>query len=181
MLMRTPNEEHSSLEYAALGLIRKGVTYGYEIFKQISDQKGLGQIWQTKPGNLYALLGKMVSSGWLVSLVKSEGNRPPRKEFSLTPEGEKAFEAWCSSTVKHPREMRQDFLARWYFVRDNPQVSSELIRDQLEECSAWEAGLLSKEQEVEATAWFESNIYQFRINQIRGIKNWLNQLQRGEI
>jgi DNA-binding PadR family transcriptional regulator len=179
--MRIPNADHSSLEYAVMGLIRSGVTYGYEIFKQISDPKGLGQIWQTKPGNLYALLGKMVSSGWLTSSVMSEGNRPPRKEFSLTPEGEKAFEAWCSSTVKHPREMRQDFLARWYFVRDNPKASAELIRDQLDECSAWESGLLSKEQGVEATAWFESNIYQFRINQIQGIKNWLLQLQRGEI
>jgi DNA-binding PadR family transcriptional regulator len=179
--MRIPNDDHSSLEYAALGLIRKGVTYGYEIFKQISDPKGLGQIWQSKPGNLYALLGKMVSSGWLVSLVKSEGNRPPRKEYSLTPEGENAFKTWCSSTVKHPREMRQDFLARWYFVRANPRVSSELIREQLAECSAWETGLLSKAQEVEDSAWFESIIYQFRINQIQGIKNWLIQLQRGEI
>jgi len=178
--MRTPNTDHSSLEYAVMGLIRKGITYGYEIFKQISDLKGLGQIWQTKPGNLYALLGKLVSSGWLISSVKSGSNRPPRKEFSLTPEGKNAFEVWCSSAVEHPRGMRQDFLARWYFVRDNPQESAKLLHGQLEECSAWESGLLSKEQEVEDSAWFESNIYQFRINQIRGIKNWLNQLQRGE-
>jgi hypothetical protein len=99
----------------------------------------------------------------------------------LTPEGEKAFVAWCSSIVKHPREMRQDFLARWYFVREKPKVSAKLIREQLAECSAWESGLLSKEQEVEDSAWFEANIYQFRISQIQGIKNWLLQLQRGEI
>ena len=178
--MRIPNDEHSSLEYVALGLIRSGVTYGYEIYKQISDQKGLGQIWQTKPGNLYALLGKMASTGWLTPSVNSEGNRPPKKEFSLTPEGKKVFEEWCSSIVKHPRQMRQDFLARWYFIRDDVQASTALIRKQLEECSAWEAGLLTKEQDVNDSEWFESNIYQFRINQIRGIKNWLIQLERGE-
>lgn len=179
--MRTPNDEHSSLEYAALGLIRRGVTYGYEIFKQISDPKGLGQIWQSKPGNLYALLGKMISAGWLISSVNSEGNRPPRKEYTLTSEGEKAFNAWCSRTVKHPREMRQDFLARWFFARENPILSSKLICEQMEECSTWESGLLSKELEVEDSTWFEANIYQFRINQVQGIKNWLIQLQRGEI
>ena len=164
-----------------MGLIRSGVTYGYEIYKRISDKKGLGQVWLTKPGNLYALLGKMVSSGWLTSSVISEGNRPPRKEYSLTPDGEKAFEDWCSSTVKHPREMRQDFLVRWFFVRLDPRISSKLIRDQLAECSAWEKGLLTKEQGIEDSAWFESSIYHFRINQIRGIKNWLIQLQRGEL
>lgn len=179
--MRIPSDKHTSLEYAALGLIKGGISYGYEIFKHISDPKGLGQIWQSKPGNLYALLGKMVSAGWLTSSVKTESDRLPRKEFSLTPEGEIAFNSWCSSPVKHPREMRQDFLARWFFIRDNPNVSAELVNNQLVECSVWETGLLAKNRGVSHSHWFERNIYQFRINQIKGIKNWLLELRKEEI
>ena len=178
--MRTPKQEHSSLEYASLGLIRNGVCYGYEIFKQMSDTKGLGQVWLIKPANLYAILSKMEAANWLKAKVTSAGNRPPRKEYSLTSEGERIFEEWCFSIAKHPREMRQDFLVRWYFIRGDKKKSEKLIQDQIGECNLWEAGLHSKKSEVGASDWFESTLYQFRINQIRGIKTWLEQLQRGE-
>jgi DNA-binding PadR family transcriptional regulator len=179
--MRIQKKDHNSLEYAVMGLIRHGVTYGYEILKHVSDKKGLGQIWATKSGNLYALLGKLEATGWLTSSVTTAGNRPPRKDYALTLEGEKAFVDWCSSVVTHPREMRQDFLVKWFFIRSDLGMSSKLIRDQLTECSNWERGLFAKEEKMENSDLFGSTTHKFRINQIRGIKTWLIRLQKGEL
>lgn len=106
-----------SLEYVLLGMLAQQPRHGYELHKELSNLEGLGLVWRIKQAQLYALLDKLESQGYLSSRTITTESHPPRKEFHLTQAGHKAFEAWMLSPVEHGREIRQGFLAKFYFAR----------------------------------------------------------------
>jgi len=73
-----------------LGLIRNTDMYGYQINELIDSHFDL-IVNITKP-TAYRLLSKMAEDGWIVSRQETIGNRPPRKIYSITPQGERAFQ-----------------------------------------------------------------------------------------
>lgn len=77
-----------TLEYCVLALLAKQEMYSVELVREVSNQLGL----TTSEGAMYPLLSRLrragrISSGWRESL-----SGPPRRYYSLTPEGEQALE-----------------------------------------------------------------------------------------
>lgn len=73
-----------------LGLLRQSEMHGYQLYEFI--ERGLSACTDLKKPAAYYLLGRMAQDGWLSETVTQEGNRPPRKVFRLTPQGEAAFQ-----------------------------------------------------------------------------------------
>jgi DNA-binding PadR family transcriptional regulator len=72
-----------------LGLLRQQEMHGYQLVEFIE------QVISTctdlrKPGAYY-LLNRMAQDGWIEERPEQEGNRPPRRVFRLTEQGEQAF------------------------------------------------------------------------------------------
>jgi len=73
-----------------LGLLRGSEMHGYQLNEFIDSH--LGTAVHIKKPTAYRLLNKMSDDGWVTCREEKEGNRPPRRVFAITPEGEAAFQ-----------------------------------------------------------------------------------------
>lgn len=165
-------------EYILLGLLHQKPMHGYELHKEISSREGIALIWAIKQSRLYALLDKLESQGMLASTLVPGEAHPMRKEFRLTEAGQQAFQAWIQSPVHHPREIRQDFLARLYFASQiSPRSVTHLIQQQQAICREWLEGLKQRELQLREGQDYERIVYDFRATQITGMLEWLSSLE----
>jgi DNA-binding PadR family transcriptional regulator len=77
-------------ELLLLGLLRSQDMHGYQLHEAIDIHLGMG-VQLTKP-TAYRLLGSMAEDGWVTFREEQEGNRPPRRVYAITAEGEAAFQ-----------------------------------------------------------------------------------------
>ncbi len=162
-------------EYILLGLLHQHPMHGYDLHKEIASREGIALIWSIKQSRLYALLDKLEAQGMLTSTLVPGEAHPSRKEFQLTEAGQQAFSSWMQNPVRHPREMRQDFLARLYFAsQTSPQAAAHLIHQQQAVCHSWLQGLDQRERLLGEERDFERSVYAFRTTQITGMLEWLS-------
>jgi DNA-binding PadR family transcriptional regulator len=77
-------------ELLLLGLLRSQDMHGYQLHEVIESHLGVG-VQLTKP-TAYRLLSHMADDGWVTYHEEQEGNRPRRRVYAITPEGEAAFQ-----------------------------------------------------------------------------------------
>ncbi|RLB15893.1 MAG: hypothetical protein DRG82_10540 [Deltaproteobacteria bacterium] len=117
-------------EYALLGALRSGSKHGYEILQFF--EACLGSTWYVSTSQLYALLKRLEGRGWLRSFVEVQETRPSRRVFSLTSKGKKAFDQWLFSPTEHVRDLRVEFLAKLFFIKDlGMEGGQELVQSQI--------------------------------------------------
>lgn len=165
-----------STEYILLGFAAQGPVHGYVLHKQIRSTGGISSIWHVKQSQLYALLDKLESMGYLQAAAAPGVTAAPRKEYSLTTTGRQAFEAWIISPVSHARQMRQEFLARLYFARQaGPDTAKKLIEAQYAAASGWHRALQTRLHDESSAQNFQRTVNEYRLNQIEAILKWLEQ------
>ena len=72
-----------------LGLLLSHGMHGYQLNELLKQNPGLPI--SLKKSNAYKLLNDMEKDGWVTYIQEQEGNRPQRRVYSVTGEGEKAF------------------------------------------------------------------------------------------
>ena len=73
-----------------LGLLRQQDMHGYQLYEFI--EQDLSACTDLKKSTAYYLLNKMAADGWITEEQVQDGNRPPRRVYSLTPAGEAAYQ-----------------------------------------------------------------------------------------
>ncbi len=73
-----------------LGLLRGHEMHGYQLNEFIDSH--LGASVHLKKPTAYRLLNNMAEDGWVTYREEREGNRPPRRVYAITPQGEAAFQ-----------------------------------------------------------------------------------------
>lgn len=77
-------------ELLLLGVLRQGNMHGYGINEFI--QRDMAYCTDLKKPTAYHLLKKMADAGWIQERMDQEGKRPPRRTYTVTAEGEAAFQ-----------------------------------------------------------------------------------------
>ena len=77
-------------ELLLLGLLRGHEMYGYQL-NELIDRHLRVSVHLKKP-TAYRLLNKMAGDGWVAHREERVGNRPPRRVYAVTPQGEAAFQ-----------------------------------------------------------------------------------------
>ena len=77
-------------ELLLLGLLRSQEMHGYQLHEAVDSHLGMG-VQLTKP-TAYRLLSNMAEDGWVTFREEQEGNRPPRRVYAITSQGEVAFQ-----------------------------------------------------------------------------------------
>ena len=72
-----------------MGLLRAQEMHGYQLNEVIDSHMGMS-VHLMKP-TAYNLLKKMADDGWVTHKEEREGSRPPRRIYTITPQGEAAF------------------------------------------------------------------------------------------
>jgi DNA-binding PadR family transcriptional regulator len=96
-----------------LGILKGHDLHGYGLSELL---KAPGLPLQIGKANAYQLLEKLEQKGWTKRIEERHGRRPPRGTYSITPEGERAFEAMLrarlaeSVPAEHPDAVALNFL-----------------------------------------------------------------------
>jgi PadR family transcriptional regulator PadR len=77
------------LDLCLLAVMGTGPAYGYEMTKRLRA-RGLSIVGE---GSIYPLLGRLERDGLVETRRAASNGGPPRKYYSLSPEGERALEA----------------------------------------------------------------------------------------
>ncbi len=163
-----------TLEFVLLGLLEKQPMHGYDLYKEINRLEGVGLVWRIKQSQLYALLERLEDEGLLQARVIPGANRPDRREFSLSADGQHQFETWRCSPVHHIRDIRQEFLARLYFALNRDAGTARvLIHAQKETCQAWVDVLNLQINQLEGQL-YEQMVFRYRLAQACAALDWLD-------
>lgn len=84
-------------ELLLLGLLRRQKMHGYQLNEFLLGE--LSICANIKKPTAYYLLRKMSDQGWIAESVEQEGNRPPRRVYRMTPQGEAAFQRLLRETL----------------------------------------------------------------------------------
>jgi len=158
-----------SPEPALLGFLRDAPLHGYDLHKQVNAN--LGAVWRLGLSQMYAILKDYEARGWIKTVITSQTSRPARKMMKLTPQGQRAFDAWMSRSARGVREFRVDFFARLYFARaaGRPALRAFLTR-QLDATRAEYAEL----EKAEPLSDFDEIVRSFRRTQLETMMEWLD-------
>ncbi|TAH49129.1 MAG: PadR family transcriptional regulator [Chloroflexota bacterium] len=164
-----------SPEPALLGFLQDGPLHGYDLHKQVRAQ--LGVVWRLGQSQMYAILKEYETRGWIKTIVAPQTDRPARKMLKLTPQGQRAFDAWMNQSARGLREFRVDFFARLYFAQAaGRRVLRTFLNQQIisthEELNALPQ--LGKDSE------FAETVSSFRRAQLETILEWLTAYQAAE-
>lgn len=77
-------------ELLLLGLLRQQEMHGYQLHEFI--ERDLPFCTDLKKPTAYLLLDKMATAGWIAQRESQAGNRPPRRVFHITQQGEAEFQ-----------------------------------------------------------------------------------------
>jgi PadR family transcriptional regulator, regulatory protein AphA len=162
------------IEIALLGFLVQDPKHGYQIYRMLCDPTGLASIWRLKQSQLYALLAKLEKDGYVTSTIQSQEPHPPRRILKLTKLGDDTFTKWMSSPVETPRLIRQEFMAKLYFARqEGLEKTKALIEVQRTTCQSWTDEF---ERQIKASepVSYRRIMYQYRLGQVQALQSWLD-------
>jgi len=83
-----------------LGMLMSQSLHGYQM--NVFLEKNLGRITNMKKSTAYSLLDKLSAEGFVHMSSEQEGNRPPRKVYSITEEGRLKFKELLRDNLSQP-------------------------------------------------------------------------------
>ncbi len=108
-----------------LSILRAHEAHGYQLNEMLAQSVGI-PLTLTRP-NAYKLLNKMEQDGWVSYREEQQGNRPPRRVYAITDDGEAAFQ-----------QMLRDSLVAY----STPEIPGALVFNYLDLLPADEAAAL---------------------------------------
>lgn len=104
-----------SLKYAILGLLHYKPMHGYRIKEYI--EKDFDNMWSINYGQIYLNLKNLKKEGSIsMTEVSVSGEKgPPRKLYTITEKGRKAFLNWLHDSSNERIIIRNPFLMRFVF------------------------------------------------------------------
>jgi PadR family transcriptional regulator AphA len=161
-----------SPEYALLGVLMTGPKHGYEVHSYFSSH--MDQFWRLSMSQVYALLKRMEKNRMVVSKEEWQDKRPAKKIFSITHTGEEIFVKWVHSPVNHVRNLRIEFMAKLFFLKElQPTSAPAIIDKQIEILQEKEDVIKNSKEKVMDD--FQKTLHSFKIKQITSAIEWLKE------
>ena len=160
-------------EYVLLALLARRPLSGYDLRKWMDVE---GQFLRSRAhhSQIYRLLSRMVTDGWVEYEVDPREGRPDAKVYRLTPIGRVALMEWVRSPYDPPSRFQDaDFLSRFAFaaVLDR-EAAIGLIRTEL----AYRRDQISRNRNRDRTLHFESPLPELDQDLAREVAEELHQL-----
>ncbi|EFO80263.1 molybdenum ABC transporter, periplasmic molybdate-binding protein [Oscillochloris trichoides DG-6] len=162
-----------TIEHAILGFLQERPLHAYALHQELSAPDALGQIWYVKLSHFYALVGKLIQAGYVVS-EDDQHEAAPRKLLMLTKAGRAAFTDWLRGPVTDPDQLRIDLLARLYFAQQTgPEAVQRLLSNQRAVVRAWRDHL--RRQLIQRADQPDAGLFiQLRVRQMESLLRWLD-------
>ncbi len=166
-----PRDMSVSPQPVLLGLLMNEPKHGYELHQEFS--RNLGRVWQIGLSQLYAQLKLLEEAGLVTAQTEPQSNRPPRKVYHLSSEGQEVFLHWVHQPTPYLRHIRVEFLARLYFFQQLPLPGlDQLVAEQKTVCHAQVKRFEQLAGETDDE--FRRLVLEFRRGQLESVIKWLD-------
>jgi len=116
-----------TIHYAILGLLSYQPMTGYDLKKRI--QTSVFMHWSGNNNQIYKALLELLEAGSVTNEVTYQESLPPKKIYTITPNGLGALKKWVISPSELP-ECRRPFLIQmaWAGLLDNAELQDALMK-----------------------------------------------------
>jgi DNA-binding PadR family transcriptional regulator len=87
-----------ALEHAILVSLAEKPSTGYELARRFD--KSIGQFWTATHQQIYKVLARMESSGWIAGNPVAQEGRPDKKIYDLTEDGRAQLRTWIAQPAQ---------------------------------------------------------------------------------
>ncbi len=112
---RPARRDGLSFKYAILGLLADGPRHGYELRAQYEHQ--LVPSAKLNVGQVYPTLDRLQRDGWVAHDVVSQPERPDKKVYALTEEGQRRLRAWLDAPSALNLDARNETFVKLMLAR----------------------------------------------------------------
>jgi len=99
-------------EAVCLTLVAREPRHGWSIVKALAPDGEIGRVWTLSRPLTYRALVTLENAGYIEPRGEEPGSGPPRTVWRATAKGRRASRAWLQRPVRHPRDMRTEFLLK---------------------------------------------------------------------
>jgi PadR family transcriptional regulator AphA len=103
-----------SLKYAILGFLSISDKTGYDLQKK--NERTIQHFWPSTQSQIYRTLKDLEGDGLIKGEITIQREKPNKRLYSLTPEGEKELLDWLASPLEPPPH-RNQFLVQLFFSK----------------------------------------------------------------
>lgn len=100
--------------YGVLGMLTFAEMSGYDLGKAIEGS--IGFFWAPAKSQLYAELRRLVELGWAREREVEQTDRPDKRIYTITPDGEEALRSWLGTPPEDFDPIKSPFLLRLFFA-----------------------------------------------------------------
>ena len=135
-----------ALEHAILVALAEKASTGYDLARRFD--KSIGQFWTATHQQVYKVLARMESAGWVVATVVEQDGRPDKKVYDLTADGRAELAAWIARPAE-PEVTRSDLAVkiRGASYGDPAAVAAEVARHRALHAERLDAYLANEKHE----------------------------------
>jgi PadR family transcriptional regulator, regulatory protein AphA len=154
-----------SLEHAILGFLNYGPFTGYSL-KKVFDQS-VHHFWAADQSQIYRTLNRLADNGWAAVETVEQSNRPDRKVYHITPDGQAELRRWLAGPFPE-EDNRSAALVKVFF---SGQMSDEEFLAQLKPIVAQVRAQIEAYQQV-------PQVLESQILREYGEQPWLSQREQ---
>lgn len=170
MTQPTPDE-------TLLGLLMAEPQHGYQLLETFQDENALGRVWKLSTSQLYAVLKRLQTQGFITGVEAYSDDAPTRTVYHITKAGKAYVMAWLEEDAPSPsvRRVRVEYLSRLYVARLLNLSVRNIVHHQKAACEAKHLQLIAQRQGSENT--IGSLSLELEIAQLEAILGWITQLE----
>lgn len=170
-----------ALEHAILVSLAEKTSTGYDLARRFD--KSIGQFWTATHQQVYKVLARMESAGWVSSTAVAQQGRPDKKVYDLTAGGRAELKAWIAQPAD-AEAARSDLAVkiRGASHGDPVQVADEVRRHRALHADRLDSYLANEKREFpDASALRGRRLHQWLvlrggINLERGMIDWYGEV-----
>jgi PadR family transcriptional regulator AphA len=144
----------STTELSVLGLLTSGEQSGYDLKKRA--EASVGYVWTAAKSHIYAVLPRLVASGFATVRHVEQGPRPDKQVYKITKPGREAFREWLEEPIEERPGARSTFLLKVFF---GGQMSPEALIAHVERKREEAGRELAEYREIERRIRDEESSY----------------------
>jgi DNA-binding PadR family transcriptional regulator len=166
-----------SPEFALLGFLYGGPSYGYDLHQKLSNE--LGQVWHLSQSQAYTIVKRLENRGDVSSHLVQQYKLPARQILRITASGRRRFIDWLEKNIStNSRSIRLEFLTRLYFANlYEPEKTAQIHQAQRAEI---ETSIIRLEAQIERLPPEQVinrlSLY-LRLSQMKLIQDWMAEIK----
>jgi DNA-binding PadR family transcriptional regulator len=128
--MAATSSKLNVLGYALLGLLARGAQSGYDLAQGLKDPVSF--FWHAQHSQIYPELAKLEVAGLIEHTRIEQTERPDKKVYNLTTDGEKALQTWLKTPTETPKKRDELVLKAYSIWLSNPHAAAQMMREHAE-------------------------------------------------